>query len=51
MHPWDIDGAARAGLGTAWLRRTPVPYPSAPRPADRTADSMPDLARRLRAGG
>ncbi|AZM74645.1 haloacid dehalogenase type II [Streptomyces sp. KPB2] len=51
VHPWDIDGAARAGLGTAWLRRTPVPYPSAARPADRTADSMADLARRLGAGG
>ncbi|MEV8126129.1 haloacid dehalogenase type II [Streptomyces sp. NPDC085944] len=51
VHPWDIDGAARAGLGTAWLRRTPVPYPSARRPADRTADSMADLARRLGAGG
>ncbi|WP_134651608.1 haloacid dehalogenase type II [Streptomyces sp. H23] len=51
VHPWDIDGAARAGLGTAWLRRTLVPYPSAARPADRTADSMADLARRLGAGG
>ncbi|WP_164419927.1 haloacid dehalogenase type II [Streptomyces salinarius] len=51
VHPWDIDGAARAGLGTAWLRRTPVPYPSAGRPADRTAGSMADLARRLGAAG
>lgn len=47
VHPWDIDGAARAGLGTAWLRRTPVPYPSARRPADHCADGLGDLARQL----
>jgi 2-haloacid dehalogenase len=23
VHPWDIDGAARAGMRTAWLRRGP----------------------------
>lgn len=34
VHPWDIDGAARAGLRTAWVRRTPVPYPSALRSPD-----------------
>ena len=28
VHPWDIDGAARAGLSTAWIDRTGVPYPS-----------------------
>ncbi|MGW4568152.1 haloacid dehalogenase type II [Streptomyces sp. NPDC004561] len=33
VHPWDIDGAARAGLATAWLRRTAHPYPSTARPA------------------
>ncbi|MEC5199446.1 2-haloacid dehalogenase [Arthrobacter sp. PL16] len=27
VHPWDIDGAARAGLRTAWLNRSGVPYP------------------------
>ncbi|MFJ8781827.1 haloacid dehalogenase type II [Streptomyces sp. NPDC102476] len=47
VHPWDIDGAARAGLRTAWLRRTPVPYPSAQRPADRQATGVDDLARQL----
>ncbi|AGP60166.1 hypothetical protein [Streptomyces rapamycinicus] len=47
VHPWDIDGAARAGLSTVWLRRTPVPYPSAARPADRQATGVADLARRL----
>jgi len=27
-HPWDIDGAARAGLQTVWVNRTGSPYPS-----------------------
>jgi 2-haloacid dehalogenase len=49
VHPWDIDGAARAGLATAWLRRTQVPYPSSLRPADREATGLTDLARQLRA--
>jgi 2-haloacid dehalogenase len=26
-HPWDIDGAHRAGLGTAWINRTGATYP------------------------
>ncbi|MEU8108705.1 haloacid dehalogenase type II [Nonomuraea muscovyensis] len=28
VHPWDIDGAQRAGLVGAWLDRRGVPYPS-----------------------
>lgn len=28
VHPWDIDGAARAGLQTAWLNRSGTSYPS-----------------------
>ncbi|MDT0466588.1 haloacid dehalogenase type II [Streptomyces gibsoniae] len=47
VHPWDIDGAGRAGLSTAWLRRRPDAYPSALRPADREATGIADLARRL----
>ena len=27
VHPWDIDGAHRAGLGTAWINRTGATYP------------------------
>ncbi|MET8954150.1 hypothetical protein ABZX41_25795, partial [Streptomyces sp. NPDC004533] len=45
--PWDIDGAGRAGLSTAWLRRRPDAYPAALRPADREATGIADLARRL----
>jgi 2-haloacid dehalogenase len=28
VHPWDIHGAARAGLRTAWLNRNGAVYPS-----------------------
>lgn len=28
VHPWDIDGAQRAGLTGAWLNRLGTPYPS-----------------------
>ncbi|OZD37395.1 haloacid dehalogenase, type II [Rhodococcus sp. 06-1477-1B] len=27
VHPWDIDGAHRAGLRTAWINRTDTTYP------------------------
>ena len=27
VHPWDIDGAHRARLGTAWINRTGATYP------------------------
>ena len=28
VHPWDIHGAAKAGLQTAWINRTGAAYPS-----------------------
>ncbi len=28
VHPWDIDGAARAGMATGWVNRSDGPYPS-----------------------
>jgi 2-haloacid dehalogenase len=27
VHPWDIDGASRAGLSTAWIDRAGAAYP------------------------
>lgn len=27
VHPWDIDGAARAGMQTAWINRTGTEFP------------------------
>jgi 2-haloacid dehalogenase len=43
VHPWDIDGAARAGLGTAWINRTDGPYPGHFRSPDHTVASLADL--------
>ncbi|MGI5142193.1 MULTISPECIES: haloacid dehalogenase type II [unclassified Streptomyces] len=47
VHPWDLDGAVRAGLSAAWIRRTPEPYPAALHAADRVAVDMVDLAGQL----
>jgi 2-haloacid dehalogenase len=44
VHPWDIDGAARAGLATAWINRTGVPYPAYFRTPDLTVASLAELA-------
>ena len=27
VHPWYIDGAARAGMATGWVNRSNRPYP------------------------
>jgi 2-haloacid dehalogenase len=47
VHPWDIDGAARAGLATAWIDRTGSPYPSYFRAPDLVARSLTELAEQL----
>lgn len=47
VHPWDVDGAARAGLRTAWIDRTGGRYPAHLRPAELTATSVVDLARQF----
>ncbi len=47
VHPWDVDGASRAGLATAWLNRTGALYPDHFRPADLTVGSLEDLAAQL----
>jgi 2-haloacid dehalogenase len=48
VHPWDIDGAARAGLGTAWINRTGGPYPEYFRAPDLAPRSLVELADQLR---
>lgn len=48
VHPWDIDGASRAGLATAWLNRSSRAYPDYFRTADVEAASLMALAHRLR---
>jgi 2-haloacid dehalogenase len=47
VHPWDIDGAARAGLRTCWINRSDAPYPEYFRPPEITVAVLPDLADHL----
>ena len=47
VHPWDVDGAARAGLRTAWIDRDGSRYPSHLLPPELRATSIGDLARQL----
>lgn len=47
VHPWDIDGAHRAGLATAWVNRSGGPYPGHFARADVEASSLVDLAQQL----
>jgi 2-haloacid dehalogenase len=46
-HPWDIDGAARAGMRTAWINRTGATYPAHFAPPDLEATGIADLASQL----
>ena len=47
VHPWDIDGARRAGLQAAWVNRTGTPYPSYFTGPTVTVSGLGDLARRI----
>jgi 2-haloacid dehalogenase len=47
VHPWDIDGAARAGLTTGWLNRGGAAYPPYMMTPSVQAETLPDLADRL----
>lgn len=47
VHPWDIHGAARAGLRTAWVNRTGAAYPSYLAHPELTVDSLTHLAEEL----
>ena len=48
VHPWDVDGAGRAGLRTAWLNRSGTGYPGHFRRPDLEVPSLVDLAEGLR---
>jgi 2-haloacid dehalogenase len=48
VHPWDIDGAARAGLATAWIDRGGAPYPRYFTSPDLAVTGVDALAERLR---
>jgi 2-haloacid dehalogenase len=47
VHPWDIDGAARAGLATAWIDRNGGVYPAYFRSPDLRPRSLTELAEQL----
>ena len=47
VHPWDIDGASRAGLLTAWLDRTGAPYPGFFRAPTCTVTGLDELPAAL----
>ncbi len=49
-HPWDIDGAARAGLRTGWLNRSGARYPSHFSAPEVEAGDLVELARTFSAG-
>ncbi|APX32367.1 haloacid dehalogenase, type II [Brachybacterium sp. P6-10-X1] len=53
VHPWDVDGAVRAGLRGAWIRRgtPPAAYPSAMMPPTLAAGDLVDVAHLLARGG
>lgn len=52
VHPWDVEGAARAGLRTAWIDRSGgAPYPEYLTAPDLTATGIDDLAVQLAAPG
>jgi 2-haloalkanoic acid dehalogenase type II len=47
VHPWDIHGAAQAGLRTAWLNRTDEIYPGFFTAPEHTLTALGELATRL----
>jgi 2-haloacid dehalogenase len=47
VHPWDTHGAACAGLRTAYVARTGVPFPAMMRSPELTVASLTDLDARF----
>lgn len=50
VHPWDVDGAKRAGLRGAWLDRKHGRYPDFFERPDASGETLGDLADALLAG-
>jgi len=50
VHPWDIHGAARAGLRTAWVNRSGEHYPEYFEAPDFTVAALTELPAALAAG-
>lgn len=51
VHPWDLHGAGRAGLRTAFVDRDDAGYPPTMREPDLVVGSFTELALRLGAAG
>lgn len=51
VHPWDIHGAAHAGMGTVWVNRSRASYPGYFTAPDYTVTSLEELPEALRAPG
>lgn len=47
VHPWDVDGARRAGLTTCWINRADSAYPEPFRPGDLECRDFIELADAL----
>lgn len=47
VHPWDIHGASRAGLATAWINRAGGSYPGYFKAPDHTVSALPELVKAL----
>lgn len=47
VHPWDLHGAERAGLGTAWINRSGGQYPGYFQSPDYTVPGLDQLAAAL----
>ena len=47
VHPWDVDGAMRAGVAGCWINRSGAPYPSHCLEPTHTVAALPELAERL----
>jgi 2-haloacid dehalogenase len=47
VHPWDTDGAKRAGMISAWLNRTGAQYPSIFTPPDVAGADLSAVAEQL----
>jgi len=47
VHPWDVDGALRAGFQAAWVNRSDGPWPGTFREPTYTVDGLEELAEVL----
>jgi 2-haloacid dehalogenase len=50
-HPWDVDGAQRAGMSAAWLDRAGVPFPHVLRRPPVTATDLVGVAAAIAGRG